>query len=330
MDMISERDVGGSALLSHSGSQSGSSREGGGTNFTSGGGGGLSGKVGDAGTTSTMVGGGGGIVVASNMESNEPLSLLLQKQKSKYVAVIERSQVEIKRYRVEAERLRSEVSILKDVLSISTGIRFDAKDLKEAVTAYQNATMHIEMHRFATKVGGVGSVGGAPPAAEKGHGGAMRAKTANGMKVLPPIEKKGDSSNNNNINNKQAKVTTETTLTHHETGTISQQQQQQQHHEEPVHLSDEELSILTTARQRIASDLLILKNNSKPNGKIDREVEGGGDGGGEGEEEMSSITTIPPIEMPLLPTKLSESFNKRVMGIQAIRKKQHKELFDRT
>lgn len=234
-------------------------------------------------------------------ELNEPLSLLLQKQKSKYVAVIERSQVDIKRYKGEVERLRSEASILKDVLAISTGIRFDAKDLKEAVTAYQNATMHAEMHRFAVKVGGVG----APPAAEKTAAGGSKAKTANNMKVLPPIEKKDDVKN----------TSTSSTLPD---STL---------HEEPRQFNEEELSILNSERQKIASELL---QSPKINmGKMEREVGGGVGGTGDNISE-ESIASIPPIDMPIVSTKLSETFNKRVMGIQAIRKKQHKELFDRT
>jgi hypothetical protein len=111
---------------------------------------------------------------SGDFEPEQNLSILLTKQKEKSTILLARSHGEIKRQKTDLEKTRAENVLLHEVLLVGCGMKFEARDIKEAVQAFIAATNKVEQHRFGDETAKQNS--------------SVKSK----LKVLPPITAKDE------------------------------------------------------------------------------------------------------------------------------------------
>jgi hypothetical protein len=108
----------------------------------------------------------------------QSLSILLTRQKEKSTVLLARAHGEIKRQKVDLEKTKAENDLLKEVLLVGCGMKFESRDMKEAVQAFIVARNNVEQHRFGDETA-------------KQNSSKQNASVSK-LKVLPPISAKDE------------------------------------------------------------------------------------------------------------------------------------------
>ncbi|KAJ3396463.1 hypothetical protein HDU92_002874 [Lobulomyces angularis] len=268
-------------------------------------------------------------------QQEENLSILLQKQKTKYIQILERAHLEIKQQKKDLDKHKVECELLKEVLSISGGISFSQKDLKEAIVNFQMAKSKIE-HRFSKDVQPTSLPSQLPNSKinrEKqlqkkqipgGSGNGQR----NNKQVLPPIDR---TSSNTSIKSLPKPPTSNPTSANKFRKIKSKDELEDNQSPKEIIIEQEAeevgLNLIQDEKSKIVGDLLKLSSKTKKtlDGVM---VEA------ESSENLNKYLTTKFIETSPLAVsnmpKSNQAWNKKVHGTRMVRKKMYQDLLERS